>query len=87
MKNFAWKIGLCLLAGVALAGCVDLDVQGRGHVGAPPDVRTGQNNGEHGEDGDREKHRHKHKHKDDKDDNEGDDDEDGDEHRGRHRKD
>ncbi|HKB82812.1 MAG TPA: hypothetical protein VKD04_06360 [Burkholderiales bacterium] len=92
MKSFAWKILFCLLAGIALAGCVDLDVQGRGHIGGPPEAGPGPNVGERrhaddqGEDEDREKHKHKHKDKHKEDDN-GDDDDGDDHHQERRHKD
>ena len=46
MKSFAWKSLMCVVAGVALAGCAELDVRGRGTIGAPPGTGVGQTAGE-----------------------------------------
>ena len=86
---------LALVAGIALAGCAELDMEGRGRVVLPPVVGPGPTVYEprHADDRDdeyKEKHKHKHKKKDKKDKDEGDDDDDDDgddHHHGKHHKD
>ena len=85
---------LALVAGIALAGCAELDMEGRGRVVVPPVAGPGPTVYEprHADDqddrGDKEKHKHKHKKKDKDDGDDGDDDDDGDDrHHGKHHKD
>ena len=92
-RNFA-KLLLALVAGLALSGCAEVDVEGRGRgrVGLPPVIVPGPTVYEprHAEDRDDEgeKHKHKHKKKDkDKDEGDDDDDDDGDRRHGKHKKD
>ena len=94
MKRKFWKLMFALVAGIALAGCAELDMEGRGRVVVPPVVGPGPTVYEprHADDqddrGDKEKHKHKHKKKDKDDGDGGDDDDDGDDrHRGKHHKD
>ena len=85
---------LALLAGIALAGCAELDMEGRGRVVVPPVVGPGptvyepRHADDQDDEGDKEKHKHKHKKKDKDDGGDGDDDDDGDDrHHGKHHKD
>ena len=94
MKRKFWKLMLALVAGIALAGCAELDMEGRGRVVVPPVVGPGptvyepRHADDQDDEGDKEKHKHKHKKKDKDDGDDGDDDDDGDDrHRGKHRKD
>ena len=91
MKSFAWKSLMCVVAGVALAGCAELDVRGRGTIGAPPGTGVGQTAGEgrHADerDEDKDKHRRKHKHKDHREGDDDDDNDDDDHRNERHHKD
>ena len=96
MKRKFCKLMFALVAGLALAGCAELDMEGRGRVVLPPVVGPGQTVYEprHADDqddeGDKEKHKHKHKKKEKKEKDEGDDDDDDDgddRHHGKHHKD
>lgn len=94
MKRKFWKLMLALVAGIALAGCAELDMEGRGRVVVPPVVGPGptvyepRHADDQDDEGDKEKHKHKHKKKDKDDGGDGDDDDDGDDrHRGKHHKD
>ena len=95
MKRKVWKLMLALVAGIALAGCAELDMEGRGRVVVPPVAGPGptvyepRHADDQDDEGHKEKHKHKHKKKDKDDGDDGDDDDDDgdDRHRGKHHKD
>ena len=91
MKRTFCKLMLALMAGLALAGCAELDMEGRGRVVLPPVVGPGTvYEPRHADDRDDEGYKkHKHKHKKDKDEGDDDDDDDDDDerHHGKHHKD